>query len=161
MLAEIQGAAGSAGGGLPDPGHFASVGWVVIILAGLMVIARTAIGFWRDLTKRPGPEQREVKMMALAVERSVFESHVAKNDREHENIFSKLGGVDRGGQERMEKRIDELRKERGHDMEQLHGHLQAVGNKVSALDAMTAAQNTRLSAIDAKLDRLIERRSEG
>ena len=156
MLADIV-----AGGAttLPDPSHFSSVGWVVVILVGLVMGARAVIGLWRDLQKPSGPEQREVKMMASAVERSVFEAHVVKNEREHENIFSKLGGVDRGGQERLEKKFEQLRNERTHDMEQLHSDLGQVSNKVSALDKMTELQNQRLAQMDTKLDRLIERKS--
>lgn len=44
------------GQALPDPTHFASLGWTLASLAALVVIARNAIGLWRDLVKPTGAE---------------------------------------------------------------------------------------------------------
>ena len=46
---------------LPDPNHAQAIGWLLMGLAALLVIARNAVGFWRDLNKPSGPERREIQ----------------------------------------------------------------------------------------------------
>lgn len=50
-----------SGGGLPDPGGYISVGWLVVALAAVLVIIRNALGLWRELLRPPGPERREIQ----------------------------------------------------------------------------------------------------
>jgi hypothetical protein len=44
------------GQALPDPNHFASLGWTLASLAALVVIVRNAMGLWRDLVTPTGAQ---------------------------------------------------------------------------------------------------------
>ena len=39
--------------GLPDPNHFASVGWVIVIVTCIIVMLSVVINFWRSITNQP------------------------------------------------------------------------------------------------------------
>ena len=39
-----------------DPHSFQAVGWIVVALAGLLVIARNTVGFWREITRPTGQD---------------------------------------------------------------------------------------------------------
>lgn len=157
MLGQVTNVVAGGAGGLPDPGSFGSVGWVVVVLAGLVLILRNVIGLWRDMN-RPEREKREVTISASLPSKEELDRLFGENKREHENLFSKIGGVDRGAAQKIDERIEKLREERRGDMRQLHEEVGHVGMKVSALEATNQAQSQRLAAIDAKLDRLIERK---
>lgn len=46
---------------LPDPNHFASVGWVIVILVAVIVGANQVISFYKDhLSEKPKPSQTYV-----------------------------------------------------------------------------------------------------
>ena len=59
----------------------------------------------------------------------------------------------------METQIEDLRRERKKDTDELHARITIISREVSALMAETDMQTQRLASIDSKLDRLIERRS--
>ena len=87
-----------------------------------------------------------------------FELHVAENKKEHENLFSKIGGVDRGITQRFSEELKTLRVERKEDVGELHDKVNDVAKSVAGLEKETELQNQRMASMDAKLDRLIERR---
>lgn len=87
-----------------------------------------------------------------------FENHLAENKREHENLFSKIGGVDRGAAQRLSDELKSLRQERKEDVSELHEKVNDVAKSVAGLEKETELQNQKMSSMDAKLDRLIERR---
>lgn len=78
--------------------------------------------------------------------REVFEKHVADNRDDHDKLFSKIGGVERGAAASIEQRVEIVRRD-----------LVNVGNQVSGLQSETKLQNQQLARMDAKLDRLAER----
>lgn len=69
---------------LPDPSTFQSVGWLLVGLAGLLVIARNATGFWRELTRPSGAD-------AMAHAASQFQPRGEYVTREE--LEEKLSGV--------------------------------------------------------------------
>ena len=42
---------------LPDPNHFASLGWVLVIIAGLCVIFNAILGFMDRFKEKPDPKE--------------------------------------------------------------------------------------------------------
>ena len=104
-------------------------------------------------------ERREVTISPDAVSRPDFEAHALENKHEHENLFAKLGGLERGINAHLNLELKSLREERREDVRGLHSELNDLARKVSGLDATNALQNQRLAEINAKLDRVIDRRS--
>jgi chromosome segregation ATPase len=126
-------------------------GWVIGAMAILQLVT---LGMqllrWNQAAKREvHPQPLEVKGAQEYLPRQLFEEHAEQNRREHEHLFAKLGGLDRG-----------LRAELKQDADGLQEKINTVGREVSEHSATLELQNQRLAQIDAKLDRLIERRPQ-
>src|SRR5262249_33976434 len=122
-------------------------GWVIGAVA---VLQFATLGMqllrWNQAARREvHPQPLEVKGATEFLPRQIFEEHAEQNQREHEHLFARLGGLDRG-----------LRAEMKQDTEGLHEKINHVGREVSEHSATLELQNQRLAQIDAKLDRLIE-----
>ena len=52
-----------------------------------------------------------VEMVESLVTKDDFNRHVEKNDEIHDQLFSKLGGVERGSRDNNEVKVSELRRE--------------------------------------------------
>jgi len=130
---------------------------------GLWVIAATAVlqalGAGLSIAKffLNRSEKRQVTISPDVVARPDFEAHAAENKHEHENLFSKLGGVERGLHAQLHGEIKHVREERREDIHALRHELNEVAKKVSGLEATNTLQSQRLAEINAKLDRVIER----
>jgi hypothetical protein len=125
--------------------------WVIGAVAVLQLVTLAMqVLRWNQAAKREVyPQPLEVKGATEYLARKVFEGHAEQNQREHENLFTKLGGVERG-----------IRAEVKSDGAALHDKINDVGREVSEHSATLELQNQRLAQIDAKLDRLIERRPQ-
>jgi len=125
--------------------------WVISAVALLQLITLgMQVLRWNQAAKREvHPQPLEVKGATEFLPRQFFDDHAQQNQREHEHLFARLGGLDRG-----------LRAEMKQDAEGLHEKINTVGREVSEHSAMLELQNQRLAQIDAKLDRLIERRPQ-
>lgn len=131
---------------LPDPNHFASIGWVLVILAAIIVGLRQGIGFFRDLKQKPEPYEVQREAAAAYVTKPVFESHIAVNHREHENLFSKIGGMERG-----------IRGELKTDFEKLSEALSDLSREVGGLKDVGEVRSQQMARLESKMDRLAER----
>src|SRR5262245_54409060 len=121
-----------------------AVAFLQLITLGMQVLR------WNQAAKREvHPQPLEVKGATEYLPRQLFDDHAQQNQREHEHLFARLGGLDRG-----------LRAEMKQDTDGLHEKINTVGREVSEHSAMLELQNQRLAQIDAKLDRLIERRPQ-
>ena len=108
--------------------------WVIAATAVLQALG-AALSILRFFVHRA--EKREVSISAGVVARPDFDTLVADNKHEHENLHARLGAVERV----------------------LQREVNAVAQKVSGLERETSLQNQRLAQIDAKLDRVIERQN--
>jgi len=126
-------------------------GWVIGAVAFLQLVALgMQVLRWNQAAKREvHPQPLEIKDATEFLPRQLFDDHAEQNQREHEHLFARLGGLERG-----------LRAEMKQDTEGLHEKINSVGREVSEHSATLELQNQRLSQIDAKLDRLIERRPQ-
>lgn len=61
--------------------------------------------------------------------------------------------------ERLERDMQTLASERKKDVGELHEKINKVDRNVAGLERATEMQNQKLSSMDSKLDRLIERKS--
>jgi hypothetical protein len=125
--------------------------WVIGAMAVLQLVSLgMQVLRWNQAARREvHPQPLEVKGATEFLPRRLFEDHAEQNQREHEHLFARLGGLDRG-----------LRAEMKQDTDGLHDKINSVGREVSEHSATLELQNQRLAQIDAKLDRLIERRPQ-
>jgi hypothetical protein len=73
--------------------------WIVIIaLASVGANLATIIAVF----SARGKQKREISWGFEPASKTEFEKHVEVNRREHENLFSKLGGMERGATTRMD-----------------------------------------------------------
>ncbi|HEV2692235.1 MAG TPA: hypothetical protein VG347_05010 [Verrucomicrobiae bacterium] len=77
-----------------------------------------------------------------------FDKHVGHNTDRHAQIFKTIERVERTANAALEKQVETVRKD-----------LVVVGNHVAGLQTETKLQNQQLARMDAKLDRLAERKS--
>lgn len=61
--------------------------------------------------------------------------------------------------ERLDRDLIALAAQRSSDVNTLHEKINSVDRKVAGLETSTVLQNQKLSSMDAKLDRLIERKT--
>jgi hypothetical protein len=130
--------------------------WVIAATAVLQAVG-AALSIARFFANRA--ERRQVTISADAVGRPDFDAHRAANKQEHESLFAKIGGVERGAAARLDAVFEQLRNERTQDMRAIHAETNQIGKELGALKAVNELQTQRLAAIDAKLDRVIERQS--
>lgn len=144
---------------LPNPYNFASIGWVVVILTCIIWGVRQALGLARDVKGKPTPGDVQYESVAKFATKEELAALSLNNDGVHKDIFSKIGGVERGANASTEKKLEELRHERREDMRVLHAEINEVGKKVAGLEKETELQNQSMARMDSKLDRLIERKA--
>lgn len=75
----------------------------VLIIAGALACAYYAKEIFTS-----GKKKREVSFELESVTKDEFDKHVDLNKDEHDKIFSKIGGVERGGREEVDKKITKL-----------------------------------------------------
>jgi hypothetical protein len=79
------------------------------------------------------PQPLEVAAVTEYVPASAFAAHVAENRREHENLFAKIGGVDRGLSQRLDLKLDTMQRAAEEGREKLHDRINDVLSAVSEL----------------------------
>jgi hypothetical protein len=110
--------------------------WAMIIInAAIGIIALIALMKKTDVKVSPQP--LEVKEAASFVHRHEFEKHIETNSQTHRDIFSKIGGVERGASGAIERQVEVVRKD-----------LVIVSNQVAGLKAQTDLQNKQLERIE-------------
>jgi hypothetical protein len=112
-------------------------------LLPLVLTALMAIGTWGLYWNSRKNTRTEVLPSPLVVK--------GEDDFVHKVEFQKYM-AEQGRQ------ISELRSERRTDNNILHEKINSVDRKVAGLEAATDIQNQKLVSMDAKLDRLIERK---
>ena len=127
--------------------------WVIAATAILQAVG-AALSIARFFVNRA--EKREVSISPEVVLRPDFDAHVAENRHEHENLFAKIGGLERGINAHLNSELKSLRADSHEDSRTLRQELNEVARKVSSLEATNTLQTQRLAEINAKLDRVIE-----
>lgn len=124
--------------------------WLGAALVGLFVILLVAIAWGLLVLLKLGAEirgtsnNRSVTIAEDCVCKSEFEKHVEANERAHKDLFSKIGGVERGTRHEIDGKFETLRKElhdglqrveaKGEDRaEKIHGRINDVLEAVSEL----------------------------
>ncbi len=154
LLAQITNAAAPMT--LPDPHSPAALGWVVIVIAGIFTVLNQGTDLWRKWTKPAGSEQRDVRINSGCPTKAEYDKHVEENKREHENLFSKIGGVERGARQSVDDKVKAIADLQREEVRQLHQKIDVVAREVSAVTATNTVQNQNIASFSAKLDRVVE-----
>lgn len=112
-------------------------------------------------------QRREVSFGFIPAAKEEFDKHVAWDQKEHDNLFAKLGGMERGTAARqeaiskewrglVESKLSEITAANNEGRQRLWEKVTRVGEDVAALTADTETIKQRLNGFDAKLDRIIE-----
>jgi hypothetical protein len=102
-------------------------------------------------------QRREVSFAGEPVDQKDFDRLVAENAAVHDQLFAKIGGVERGLDSRLAGRMDKFESESRESRRLMHQDMSAIGNDVAALKKEAELANQRAFQMDAKIDRLIER----
>ena len=113
----------------------------------------------RNFKDKPAPGDVQREAAERFAEKEELRHHIEWNRREHENLFSKIGGVERGAAANTEKKFEERRIEHNADMRALRTDIGDIAKKVAGLETVTDLQNQHMASMDSKLDRLIERKA--
>jgi hypothetical protein len=140
---------------LPDPNSPAAIGWIAVVIAAVATAANQVWKLIQNLTGKGNhrlvsPQPLEVTATKQFVTKEEHDRHTAWNQQEHNNLFSKLGGVERGVREAMKAETD-----------QLHDRITDVAKQNAAQEAKQDLMNQRIVQMDGKLDRLVERSTRG
>ncbi len=121
---------------MPDPNSYQAIGWLVVAIAALVVIANQGIALYRSMSKPAGPERRTIQE-PLKVE------SVAAFAREQDCS-------DRAGA--LQQQIDELRRLRETDDMVASKHRKAMYDKVESVRLELSAKIDQMpAAITAQL----------
>lgn len=94
-------------------------------------------------------------VFTLFITRREVESHKSASDQRlsaheatHKDLFAKLGGVERGAGDKVEKARAEFR----HDLAELHEKINRVDKNTTAIEVETRMQSRTITAIATKLN---------
>jgi len=129
---------------LPDPSHWSTMGWLLVSLGGLAAALNQG---WAVMERITGQKNRRtVNFEFEATSKEDCKRHMDANAQEHRDLFSKIGGVERGAHRKI-----------SEEMAMVHGRVNALEKAVGGLETSSAMTHQRLVQIDGKIDRLIER----
>ena len=107
---------------LPDPNHFASIGWVCVILAAIAVGANQINDFF---DRRTGAKsKRQISFEFEPLSKREHQEHVAHNDLEHRAILAAIErekeSNQKHGSERSKTLFAEIHKVRDETISQIN-----------------------------------------
>ena len=135
----------------PDPKLFTAFWVIMSFLAGIAANVATVIALTRK-------QKREITYGFTPASKEEFVKHVEWNNREHENLFKKIGGAERGSNERLELKVQAMQSSAEIGRASMSQKVEDVKERVAGLERATEAQNQWLERMDSKLD-LIQRRN--
>jgi hypothetical protein len=127
---------------------------IVSIAVSMICVVVTTILAWVAIAKA---QKVQVTFAGTPVDKKEFDRQVQENKEEHDRIFSKLGGIERGVEGRLNAKLDAMAAESKADREKLHFRINPIEGEICALREASETNTTRLVQMDAKIDRLIER----
>jgi predicted transcriptional regulator len=122
---------------------------------GSLIVAVIAINKRTEVKVTPNP--LHVKEAESYVAKPEFEKHVTLNNQDHRDLFSKVGGVERGAASKLSEELKTLREERREDTDALHNKINKVDREVGELKAATNLQNQTLAGLNSDIKRILGR----
>ena len=128
---------------------------VLVVLCPLITaLATLAMVIIRDRKREVGPQPFVIAMQKEFASQTEFHRHVQENQRQHEQFDVRIGGVDRKGKEKLEERIEAMRREREEGQTRMHDQMNVLSIKVGQLETETKNQTQQLNRIDQKIDQI-------
>ena len=127
---------------------------IVSIAVSMICVVITTVLAWVAIAKA---QKVQVTFAGTPVDKKEFDKEVQENKEEHDRIFAKLGGLERGVESRLNAKIDAVIAEGKTDREKLHFRINPIEGQICALREASDVNTARLVQMDAKIDRLIER----
>ena len=118
--------------------------WMIVITA-IMAVTSVVGTFWKK-TEVQVQQPLDVTIVETLVSKADFNTFTQHNDQTHKELYSKIGGVERGANSSIDQKVEIVRKD-----------VIEVGKQVAALKGQNEMQTQQLARMDAKLDRLAER----
>ena len=109
--------------------------------------------------------KREVTFGFIPAAKEEFDKHVAHDAKEHDQLWAKIGGLDRNATAKLDAitkewrgfvdtKLGELSAESNEGGQRLWDKLSRVGEDVARLSGDTQQLNKRIDQLDGKIDRL-------
>jgi hypothetical protein len=95
----------------------------------------------------------QVSFTGEPVDKKEFDRQGLSNDAVHAQIFSRIGGVERGAAQSLK----EYELAANESLRAMHRDVETIGRQVSSLSTATEGNTSRLVQLDCKIDRLMER----
>jgi uncharacterized protein (DUF2342 family) len=114
-------------------------GWIlgctiVMALASLAAVVIAMVALKSKTETVISPQPFIVAMQKEFATKHDFDLHVAANETAHNNLFSKIGGVERGARQHMDQKLDAMQQAAEAGREKLHDRINEVLAAVSRLD---------------------------
>jgi hypothetical protein len=119
--------------------------WIMVaVAAGALVVS--LIGLLKKTDVSVSPQPLDIKIVEQFVSKTDFHTHMHANDQAHKDIFSKIGGTDRGIAGKLSLELREV-----------HARINLLDKSNGRLEATTELQNVQLAAMDGKITKILER----
>ena len=99
----------------------------VLIVAGIAALAY----YIKEIFS--GKKKREVSFEFTPADKEEFQNHVEWDRREHENLYKKISGVERGAADRLDQRLAEMQRSALEGREKLHKRINTISVGVARL----------------------------
>ena len=112
----------------------------MLIFTGAMALTAVVSTFFKKTdvsVQQPVQVTITEELHKIFANKETVEKHFKENREDHDKIFAKIGGVERGGRDAVESKVETVRKD-----------VVIVSNQVSALKAQTDSQNHQLNRIE-------------
>ena len=108
------------------------------IVMTVVCLASLAVTYFKKTDTQISPQPLIVAMEKEFTTKNEFANHNADNRREHENIFARMGGIERGARTELQKEIASIQHDRQRSLETLNRRNErvmfALGKIASKLD---------------------------
>jgi len=96
---------------LPDPNLYSSIGWATVIMGSIFVIINQGASLVDRLKSKPAPADVRAESLDKFATKVDLQQAVLKNDQEHNNVWSKIGGMERGLKEEIDLKVTGVSRE--------------------------------------------------
>ena len=115
--------------------------------AGALLISVVAVNKKQDVrVEQPVSVTITEELHKIFASKETFETHVAENKKEHDNFFSKIGGVERGAAANLAGRFDKISED-----------LTEQGKDIAGLKKETEMQNQTLASVQSDIKLILGR----
>lgn len=83
-------------------------GDLLVKLLALALVVGQVVAIWLGISNRSQIQKREVTFEFTPASKELFDVHVRSNREEHDQLHTKISGVDRGSRDRLEKTVQDF-----------------------------------------------------